>query len=599
MPASRIRSSTWVIAGLMLLLSILQVRWAWFGDSGYAWENIVRSDVRGYYGYLLALFVRHDLGHEPADPTYVQHTTDGTLNKYFAGTAVMMAPWFAVGHALAVLSPDAPKDGHSGWEYMAVGLGGLVHVLLGLLLLRALLIGLGVREGTVAWVLAAIALATPLLQYATLQPGWSHAHSFLAFSAFLYLVHRLAEGGDLRWLVALGAVLGLIVLIRPVNALVVLAVPVVAGKRTTDLVRRALRHPVHPILALCAFAAVVAVQPLLWHAQTGHWLEWGYRGEGFHWDRPELLRVLFGFRRGLFLYAPVLLLPLLALVGLRRRAPVVAWSGLIYFSVNTYVIASWWIWYYGSGFGSRVYIEHLAVLAVPWALWFNGLGRSPRRLATTWMLLCMLFHGFQYWQYHRQVLHPESMDRNKYRWALGRHEAVHMDRLGGNYQAPPFNPNGMALVLKAYSNLEGPSTYWKGGRIEARPEAYSGRHVCVYDGQDGGITFRAAPGSLPTGRALYLEVSAMRFEERAGDSFTMQGVAAVQGPDGAPSYYEPFRMNPLPGEHDRSWARLCYAIPLPPLRPGEEVRFEFRDRQGQARMLADDLRVKVFAVNPY
>ena len=228
----RPRISTLTIAALMLALSVLQVRWAWIGESGHEWERLVRSDVRGYYGYLLAVFVRGDLGHEPPDPTYVHHTPDGTLNKYFAGTAVMMAPWFAAGHAVALLSPDAPKDGRSGWEYRAIGLGGLVHVLLGLLLLRALLAGLGVRDPVIAWVLAATVLATPLLQYATLQPGWSHVHSFLAFAAFLFLVHRLADEGRARWLIPLGAVLGLIVLIRPVNALVVLAVPVVAGART-------------------------------------------------------------------------------------------------------------------------------------------------------------------------------------------------------------------------------------------------------------------------------------------------------------------------------------------------------------------------------
>lgn len=595
----RPRISTLTIAALMLALSVLQVRWAWIGESGHEWERLVRSDVRGYYGYLLAVFVRGDLGHEPPDPTYVHHTPDGTLNKYFAGTAVMMAPWFAAGHAVALLSPDAPKDGRSGWEYRAIGLGGLVHVLLGLLLLRALFAGLGVRDPVIAWVLAATVLATPLLQYATLQPGWSHVHSFLAFAAFLFLVHRLADEGRARWLIPLGAVLGLIVLIRPVNALVVLAVPVVAGARTVAVLRHAVRHPVHLALSAAAFAAVVGIQPLLWHAQTGHWVEWGYRGEGFHWDRPEVLRVLFGFRRGLFLYAPVLLLAVAALAGLLRRAPVVAWSGLTYFAVNTYVIASWWIWYYGSGFGSRVYIEHLAVLTVPWALALHHTGRRAWTGARAWMLGCILLHGFQYWQYRHLILHHESMDRHKYAWAFGRTARTDMDRLGGNYQAPPFHPNGMSLVLKTYTTLEEPSPHWIGGRIEPRAEAVSGRRVCVYDGDEFGITFIAPGGSLPTGHALHLEVTAMRYEERAGDSFTMQGVAAVQGRDGALSYYEPFRMNLLPGERDRSWARLCYAIPLPPLRDGEEVRFYFWDQHRDARMLVDDLRMKVFAVNPY
>ena len=595
----RPRISTLTIAALMLALSVLQVRWAWIGDTDHAWDRLIRSDVRGYYGYLLAVFIRGDLGHEPPDPTYVHHTPDGTLNKYFAGTAVMMAPWFAAGHAVALWSADAPKDGRSGWEHMAIGLGGLVHVLLGLLLLRALLAGLGVRDPVIAWVLAATVLATPLLPYATMQPGWSHVHSFLAFAAFLFLVHRLADDGRMRWLILLGPVFGLIVLIRPVNGLVLLAVPIVAGHNTRAMIRRVLRRPLHLVTALAAFAAVVGIQPLLWHAQTGHWVEWGYRGEGFHWDRPEVLRVLFGFRRGLFLYAPVLLFAMAALFALRRRAPVVAWSGLIYFAVNTYVIASWWIWYYGSGFGSRVFIEHLAVLAVPWALALHHAGRRSWIVARAWMLGCILLHGFQYWQYHHLILHHENMDRHTYAWAFGRTAPADRDRLGGNYQAPPFHPNGMSMVLRAYTNLEEPSPHWIGGRIEPRAEAVSGRHVCVYDGDGSGITFIAPGGTLPIGRALQLEVTAMRYEERAGDSFTMQGEAIILGPDGLVVFEEPFRMNPLPGESDSTWARLCYAIPLPPLQYGEEVRFRFRDPAREARVLLDDLRIKVFAVEPY
>ncbi len=599
MPTHLPRASTLAIAGLMLVLGTQQVRWLWTGDSGHDWEGIVRSDVRGYYGYLLAVFIRGDLGHEPPEPTYVQHTPDGTLNKYFAGTAVMMAPWFAAGHAAALLSPNARKDGHSGWEYMAVAFGALVHVWLALLLLRALLARMGVRDVIIAWVLCAITLATPLLQYATLQPGWSHVHSFLAFAAFLHLTHRLAHGGDARWLPALGAVLGLIVLIRPVNVLVVLAAPVVAGPQLVPWLRRTLHRPLPMLGAVVAFGGVVAVQPLLWHAQTGHWVEWGYRGEGFHWDRPEVLRVLFGFRRGLFLYAPVLLLAMASFVLLWRRHRGMALSGAIYFAVNTYVIASWWIWYYGSGFGSRVYIEHLAVLAVPWAVALHEAGRRIRMAARVWMVACTALHLFQYWQYRHLILHHESMDRHKYAWAFGRWAASDMDRLGGNYQAPPFHPRGMALALSAFTDVESPNRWWVGGRIEERTQAQSGRHVCVQDRDEFGITFIAPAGTLPTGRAIHLEVSAMRYEERAGESFTMQGVAAVQRPDGTPVYYEPFRMNLLPGATDSTWTRLCYAIPLPALKAEEEVRFYFWDQHRVARMMLDDLSMKVWVVEPY
>ena len=42
------------------------------------------------------------------------------------------------------------------------------------------------------------------------------------------------------------------------------------------------------LAAALACAAVVSVQCLLWYAQVGHFIADGYRGEGFHWDRPEV-----------------------------------------------------------------------------------------------------------------------------------------------------------------------------------------------------------------------------------------------------------------------------------------------------------------------
>lgn len=588
-----------VVLAVVALNAAISVRGLWPGTAAGLADAVVRSDVKGYYGYLQALFIRHDLGHEKAVWEYVRHTPTGTLNKYYCGTAVMMAPWFLIGHDLALSDPKAPHDGLSDYEMKALSVGAWCYLLIGLLAMRALLRRMGFTESTVTWILIAIGFGTQLMQYSALQPGWSHVYSFCAVSAFLLAVHRFGTDGAPWWIIAAASLFGLIVIIRPVNGLVVLALPVVLGGAWCDAAKRAIRHPMVLMFAVIACGAVVLIQPLLWHVQIGKWYAYGYTGEGFHWGRPEVLKVLFGFRRGLFLWAPVLLVALFGTARLLLKDRARGIGMLLYWAANLYVISAWWIWYYGSGFGSRVFIEHLAVLAVPWALALHHAGRRSWIVARAWMLGCILLHGFQYWQYHHLILHHENMDRHTYAWAFGRTAPADRDRLGGNYQAPPFHPNGMSMVLRAYTNLEEPSPHWIGGRIEPRAEAVSGRHVCVYDGDGSGITFIAPGGTLPIGRALQLEVTAMRYEERAGDSFTMQGEAIILGPDGLVVFEEPFRMNPLPGESDSTWARLCYAIPLPPLQYGEEVRFRFRDPAREARVLLDDLRIKVFAVEPY
>src|SRR6185369_285020 len=97
---------------VMALYALVAWRWVWNGPPGRDWRTIVRSDVRGYHGYLHALFITHDLGHEQPNGEYIHGTPSGTLNKYFVGESVMLAPFFLGAHAVAQLT-GAPTDGLS------------------------------------------------------------------------------------------------------------------------------------------------------------------------------------------------------------------------------------------------------------------------------------------------------------------------------------------------------------------------------------------------------------------------------------------------------------------------------------------------------
>lgn len=579
--------------------AFIALKGLWPGPKDGLANTVVRSDVKGYYGYLQALFIRHDLGREPYQWEYVRQTPTGTLNKYFCGTSLMMAPWFAIGHDIARSDPKAPRDGLSAHEMRALSIGAWAYLFIGLMALRALLLRLGVRDGAVAWSLAAIGLGTQLLQYSALQPGWSHVYSFCAVAVFLLLVHRMGAEGRSWRAVPAAALLGLIILIRPVNGLVILAVPVVLGDAWRPAIRRVLQRPAVLIAALLACTAVVAIQPILWHAQTGQWYAYGYRGEGFHWDRPEVLKVLFGFRRGLFLWAPVLLLTLAGTVRLLRHDRVRGWSMLLYWAANTYVISAWWIWYYGSGFGSRVFVDHYPVLAVPLALLLHSLHGRAWLAIRAFIVLCCALLLFQMWQYHVFILHHESMDRAKYVRAFLRWDDRHRGQFGGNYQAPPFHPNGMTPVLEESCDFEHPCAHWSGGGIRHRKDAYSGYNALVFDGTDEfGLKFEAGTDRLPTGRDLFLEVGLQRYEKESRDSHALMGVTDVKRPDGSTAFYEPFRMNPMPGTSGE-WEQIEYRIPVPALQPGDRLSFYFWDRERSSRVLIDDVFIRVSAVNPY
>lgn len=583
----------------MVVTITISVRELWKEPYSGMADRVVRSDVKGYYGYLQALFIRHDLGNEPYQWEYVRRTPGGTLNKYFSGTAVMMAPWFAIGHDIALGDAKAPRDGLSVHEMRALSIGAWVYLLIGLFAVRALLHRMGMREGVVAWTLLGLGLGTQLVQYAALQPGWSHIYSFCCVALFILQVHHAGHGAPMRSLVFAAMLLGLIVLIRPVNGLMVLAVPVVLGDRFVPFLQRILRYPLVLSMAVLAAALMVSIQPMLWYAQTGQWSAYGYEGEGFHWDRPEVWKVLFGFRRGLFLWTPILLLALGGtLLMLKRERSRGIWL-LLYWSANLYVISAWWIWYYGSGFGARVFIDHYPVFALPVAWLLQRAAGRWWTLARAFILLCCALLLFQMWQYNNHILHHESMDRTKYLHTFLRWDDRYRGQLAGNYQAPPFNPNGMSVVLEESCDFEHVCAHWGGSGLQHTRIAFSGSNAAVFNERtEFGLGFNAGEGELPIGRALYLEVGLQRLSLRPGGSASLLAVTDVVRADGTHAYYEPFRMDPLPATTGR-WEQVEYRIPVPALEIGDRLAFYFWNQDRSALVAIDDVFMRISAVEPY
>ena len=351
--------------------------------------------------------------------------------------------------------------------------------------------------------------------------------------------------------------------------------------------------------AIRLFAAVIAIQPLLWHVQTGNWTEWGYQGEGFHWDRPEIIKVLFGFRRGLFLWTPIMLMTALGTLLLWRTDRWRSNWSAAYWIFCTYVISSWWIWYYGGGFASRVYIDHYPVLVIPMVLMLHQWTARWWMVARIFIVLCIALNLAQLWQYHNGLLHHECMDREKYAYSFLRFDDAHKDRLGGNYQAPPFNPNGMEMVLEETCGMDDSCTFWSRGKRIQWEGAYTPSTVCLFDRwTEFGLLFQATTDTLPVGRALFLEVGLQRFEARPEGSLHTLGITQIRNAQDSVYFYEPFPINPLPGKVGR-WEQLEYRIPVPPLAEGDELSFYFWNKDLRSAFLMDDVFMRVSAVKPY
>lgn len=403
-----------IAAYLLLCLSLI---WPAIKYHQPEHASVINSDGLGYYSYLPALFIYNDASwvflkdyeknYRPIG-NFIREAPNGSkVNQYFVGEAVLISPFFAVAHVTANVA-----DGFSAPYQRAVLWSTLFYVCVALYLLTLLVETYTTHRYGALLISAAILHGTNLYTYAVTEPSFSHAYSFFAITLFLFAIQRWAKIKSKRYLFTAAVALGFIVIIRPSNLLVLVAVPFFLPHLIQQLKETAFSVL---LAAVSSCAAVVLIQPLCWHWQTGLWIVDAYTTATFNFSSPELFNVLVSFKKGWWVYTP---LAALSLGGFYALFKVFGWRSiwlLAYVFLNLYVISSWSVWHYGSCFGQRAFVESYAVLAVLLGVWFNFLKQfSGKVVLAAMVLLCVGLNQMQARQYSIGIIHPQKMDRELY-----------------------------------------------------------------------------------------------------------------------------------------------------------------------------------------
>jgi hypothetical protein len=345
----------------------------------------VRSDGEGYYAYLPSYLLYNDIsfnsiinghllqsrtGFPPSAFGFSLQPTGHWLDKYPVGEAILLLPFFLVGHVIAVLAGVA-ANGYSKPELYAVGVAGLVYTCLGLSALGAVL-----RRWFPDWVtattLVVVTFGTSVFEYATYDSIFSHAFSFFAVSTMLLCALRWYErpSSTLRALL-FGLTIGTVVAIRLTDVVLVPAALMLGVGSLAAAQQRLLifgRHATRTAVAVAAAIAVLVPQVITWYFATHHLFVRPYPGESFYFSRPHLIGSLFSFKpHGLLPYAPVLAVAFAGLLISWRSRRDLAFPVTLAFLPFWYLVASWWDWSFTAGFGDRAFNDVVPFLAIPLA----------------------------------------------------------------------------------------------------------------------------------------------------------------------------------------------------------------------------------------
>jgi hypothetical protein len=431
--------SGWILAlpGLLLLVNTLF-------DNHIKDNHVIEWDVQEYYMYLPALLIHHDGGFD-----FVKTLPD-TISKYYwlhptgngkqmgrmtLGMAIAYLPFFLTAHAVAILGGFS-TEGFSAPYQKAIGFTGLVWVMFGLYFLRKLLLRFfSVKISNITVV--AILLGTNLWYYSTSEGAMTHATLFGLLSIYIYYTVKWHERPQMKSIITVALTLGLAVLIRPTSllaSLVFVLYNVQDGLTLRLKLRQYKEYAWQLAVGVGCMILIALIQMTYWKVYTGQFIFYSYVGERFFFNHPVIGRGLLGFRKGWLIYTPLMSMALIGIFALWYNLRSFFWPVLVFVVLNTYVVLSWWCWWYGGGFGLRAFIESYALLALPLAAllhWISG-RKWMQMAAGVFICCCIVLNIFQSIQYQNAIIHYDSMTKEAWLDVFGK-----MDRPPDSALQPP------------------------------------------------------------------------------------------------------------------------------------------------------------------
>jgi len=414
--------------GIILLVLVN----GWYGNNLKRWKDnkVIDQDAVNYYAYFPATFIYHDWTFQftknlPPDfegRIWLLPTPDGKqVLKMTMGLSILWAPFETIAHWYAKMS-HYKADGYSKPYSVAIFIAALFYLALGLFVLRKLLLK-HFSEITTGIVLFLVVIGTNLMYYVISEPGMSHVYNFCLIILLIHFTIKWLEHPSWYFSVAFGLVVGLIILIRPVN-IITLFIPLLWGVTSIKEIKKRFSWLLSnwKMLSLAVFVSLLVVLPQLvyWKVATGHWIYYSYQKEGFYFLNPHIIDGLFSYRKGWLLYTPIMAFALVGLVFLKKYVQGASLAIIVTLGVAIYVIYSWWSWWYGGSFGSRPMIDFYGLLAIPLAAFIQQVIRSKWIIKSVVILVLgflVYLNQFQMSQYRTSLLHWDSMTKKAY-WAI-------------------------------------------------------------------------------------------------------------------------------------------------------------------------------------
>lgn len=417
------------------------------GNNYNRFDKVINEDAFGYYIILPAFFQYHDPNFEFLDtvlrktevyksyiPPVINTIENGEkVCKYYSGVAVLQSPFYLIN---SILFEDKKSEtGFQKSNHFAILISAAFYLLLGIWGMIDLLKRLKIHPLLTSAAVSLSLFGSNLLAYASYDIAYSHVYSFFALIFFIRAAYIFKNKLNLQSAIMCGLFFGLIAIIRPLNGIAVLFIPIIFGlKPFIQLFQKSYLR----LTALAIFSAfiILSLQSIIWHWQTGLWYVYPYGNESLNLAHPQLFELVFGYNCGWALYTPV---PFIALVisllffFIKKQFRQGMWMFVFSFGL-LYLLSSWYYLHYGCTVGCRPITEFYGPLFIAFAYSLNSFIKTN---GAKIILLVFTAIGIKYnlivqHQFFENIINWCEMDKERFQMVfLKTHEAY-------KYATSPF-----------------------------------------------------------------------------------------------------------------------------------------------------------------
>ncbi|HEY9115610.1 MAG TPA: hypothetical protein VIN10_13000 [Bacteroidales bacterium] len=538
--------------------------------------KFIDGDGSGLYSYLPQILLHHSVDFNEIFEVEKQqksldftghyfHEVQGvTINKFSSGTALLQLPFFLMAWLLSFIF-GFPPDGYSVLFQIGVAFAAIFWAFVGMKFFIKLAKTYNIPENISFLAVLSGFFGTNLFYYTVGIPSASHVYSFAIISVFAYFTRKLFLNFEYKTLYTIAFLFGLIVLIRPVNLVVIAAIPFLAG--TPDNLFFVLKKKFQAkILFINFLLFVLATSPqlLINYLQTGQLLVYGYKNEGFIFTDPAIIHFLFSYRKGWFLYTPFMLMLIPAVIFLWKKSQYQFWSFLVFIFTIVYIFASWWNWIYGDSFGMRPMIDFYSIFLLVILIFFHSLKNKILKSAVfTFVGLAIFLNLFQSYQYKKGIIHPDSMNQEAYWYVFLKTGENYESAISGQYEYY-YGELAENEFFESLNTIEVTPQGWSAAQIPAKLDETENIIAEMNSEAVFSPTFHyKIPAELVGKRNLYVIFSADYYELTENSAGKTLFVADISDTSGKTVFYKSFHLKALPDEKAGEWKKAEIGFKLP------------------------------------